>query len=129
MIKSILTSLVFAMAAVSCSPAQAQRSFPSPIQARAVREQNVIRMCSMAADLQANIMTLRMNGAPKATARQYVYDQMGAIGVVNQELIGSFQNDVKEIYAVAPFASSHDVTTARGFLFNKCVNAMLADPT
>lgn len=118
--------LLATAAAASCTTAHAQHL--SPWKAREIRERQVIGACGAMADLKYNVLRLRMNGSKKASAKQYVRDQLYAtVPGIDRATVEGYAASVDELYAAPPLHSDMEIAQVRSYIFSDCVDNMLKD--
>lgn len=112
--------------AASCSTAHAQ--YMGPMKAREMRERQVIAACGAMSDLKYNVLILKMKGAKKPVAKQYIRDQLYAsVPGIDRATVDGYAAQVDDLYAAPPLRTEHEVAQVRAFMFNDCVDKMLTD--
>ena len=126
-LKVKLAGLLLATVAVgSCSTANAQ--YLPPMKAREMRERQVIAACGAMADLKYNVLKMRMNGTKKPAAKQYIRDQLYAsVPGIARETVDGYVSQVDSLYAAPPLRTEMEIAQVRSYMFNDCVDGMLAD--
>lgn len=115
--KKYLTGmLLITIMAAGCSEAKAQSTVD--------RQEAVLKTCSDIADLKAQILEMRRQGAPKKQTKAWVGNFLLQVPGITAVTVKGYQDKVDEIYAIPPFRSHNEVMGFRGILFQSCVEQM-----